>query len=104
MKAVKQMPKDSVFVIFSDDIPWCKANFPDIPEKFVFIEGNSDHEDLLLMSLCNNVIIANSTFSWFAAWLNNNANKKVIAPAKWFGDAYAHYDTTDLIPESWIKI
>lgn len=104
MKAIKQMPKDSIFLIFSDDISWCKKNFPDLPEKFKFIEGNSDHEDLLLMSLCNNNIICNSTFSWWAAWLNKNSEKKVIAPSKWFGPAYANHDTKDLYCENWIKI
>lgn len=52
MKAIKQMPKDSVFLIFSDDINWCKQNFPDLPEKFKFIEGNKDYEDLYIMSHC----------------------------------------------------
>ena len=104
MKAIKQMPKDSVFLIFSDDIAWCKANFPDLPEKFKFIEGNSDHEDLLLMSMCKNNIICNSSFSWWAAWLNNNPEKTVIIPSVWFGPAYAHYNTEDLYCENWIKI
>lgn len=104
MKAIKQMPKDSIFLIFSDDIEWCKKNFPDLPEKFRFIEGTSDHEDLLLMSLCKNNITCNSTFSWWAAWLNNNSNKKVIIPSVWFGPAYAHYNTEDLYCENWIKI
>lgn len=104
MKAIKIMPKDSVFLIFSDDIEWCKLNFPDLPEKFKFIEGNSDHEDLLLMSLCNNNIICNSTFSWWAAWLNNNSNKKVTIPTNWFGPAYANYNTEDLYCENWIRI
>lgn len=104
MKAIKQMPKDSIFLIFSDDIAWCKANFPDLPEKFKFIEGNSDHEDLFLMSLCKNNIICNSTFSWWAAWLNNNPEKKVVIPTNWFGPAYANYNTEDLYCENWIKI
>lgn len=104
MKAIKQMSKDSIFLIFSDDIAWCKANFPDVPEKFKFIEGNTDYEDLLLMSLCKNNIICNSTFSWWAAWLNDNPDKKVIAPSVWFGPAYASHNTEDLYCEGWIKI
>lgn len=104
MKAIKQMPKDSIFLIFSDDISWCKANFPDVPEKFIFVEGNADYEDLLLMSLCKNNITCNSTFSWWAAWLNNNTEKKVIIPSVWFGPAYANYNTDDLYCEGWIKI
>jgi hypothetical protein len=104
MKAIKQMPKDSIFLIFSDDISWCKSNFPDLPEKFKFIEGNNDHEDLFLMSMCKNNIICNSSFSWWAAWLNNNIDKKVIAPSVWFGIAYANHNTEDLYCENWIKI
>ena len=49
-------------------------------------------------------IIANSSFSWWAAYLNSNPNKKVIAPSKWFGPAYDHFNTKDLVPKSWIKL
>jgi len=104
MKAIKKMPKDSVFLIFSDDIQWCKDNFPDLPEKFIFVEGNRDYEDLYIMSKCKNNIICNSTFSWWAAWLNKNSEKIVIAPSLWFGPAYATHDTKDLYCEGWIKI
>ena len=98
------MPKDSVFLIFSDDINWCKEFFPDIPEKFKFIDGNTDYEDLILMSLCKNNIICNSTFSWWAAWLNQNQDKKVIVPTNWFGKAYANNKTDDIFCENWIKL
>ena len=104
MRAVKKMPKDSVFLVFSDDIQWCKKNFPNIPEKFIFIEGNKDYEDLYLMSHCKNNIICNSTFSWWAAWLNGNENKIIIAPDTWFGLAYVNWNTNDLYCEGWIKI
>lgn len=103
MKAIKSMPKNTIFLIFSDDIEWCKSNFPDIPEKFILISGQKDYEDLYLMSLCDNNIIANSSFSWWGAWLNRNENKKVVAPSTWFGSA-ASYDTKDLYCENWIKI
>jgi hypothetical protein len=104
MKAIKKMPKDSVFLIFSDDIQWCKENFPDMPEKFRFIEGNKDYEDLYIMSHCKNNIIANSSFSWWGAWLNSNLEKTIIAPATWFGPTLQNNDTTDLYCEGWIKI
>lgn len=104
MKAIKQMPKDSVFLIFSDDIEWCKQNFPNLPEKFKFIEGNKDYEDLYLMSHCKNNIICNSTFSWWGAWLNKNKDKIVIAPSVWFGPAYSNNNTEDLYCEGWITI
>ena len=57
-----------------------------------------------MMSLCKDNIIANSSFSWWAAYLNKNPNKKVVAPINWFGPAYAHFDTKDLIPDNWIKL
>lgn len=101
MKALKKMPKDSLCLIFSDDIKWCKENFPEIPGKFIFVEGNKDYEDLLLMSLCKNNIICNSTFSWWAAWLNKNENKIVIMPKNWFGIAYSNWNTKDLICNNW---
>jgi hypothetical protein len=88
------------FLIFSDDIPWCKENF--IGDEFIFIEGNDDYVDLWLMSLCDDNIIANSSFSWWGAWLNQNPTKKVVAPNKWFGPAIRH-NIKDLIPETWIK-
>jgi len=99
-EAISQMDVDKFFV-FSDDINWCKENF--IGDKFIFIEDNNDYIDLWLMSLCDNNIIANSSFSWWGAWLNQKPTKKVIAPNKWFGPAISH-NTKDLIPETWIKI
>ena len=88
-------------LVFSDDIPWCKETFQD--SRFQFVEGNLDYEDLHLMSMCKNNIIANSSFSWWGAWLNSNPNKVVIAPKIWFGSAINH-NTKDLLPQSWITI
>jgi hypothetical protein len=56
------------------------------------------------MSMCKNNIIANSTFSWWGAWLNKNENKQVIIPSKWFGDAYSSFKTEDLYCNNWIKL
>ena len=93
--------RDTKFIIFSDDIEWCKSNFQG--DIFTFIEGERDYIDLYLMSMCQNNIIANSSFSWWAAWLNNNKDKKIIAPKKWFGPALSH-DISDLIPNEWSVI
>jgi hypothetical protein len=90
-------------LIFSDDINWCIENFDFIKNK-TFISGNSDFFDLYLMSMCNNNIIANSTFSWWAAWLNINKDKKVICPKIWFGINYSHFDTSDIYCIDWIKL
>ena len=88
-------------LIFSDDIEWTKTVFKD--EKFHIIENEPDYMDLYIMSMCTNNIIANSTFSWWAAWLNKNPDKIVISPKQWFSDGYEH-SIDDLIPNSWIKI
>ena len=93
-----------VFYIFSDDIEWAKKNFTN-NLNIKFIEHNIKHKshfDLQLMSLCKHNIIANSSFSWWGAWLNTNANKIIIAPQKWF--QHGPLITVDLIPNSWIKI
>ena len=103
MKAIKEMGKTTTFAVFSDDIAWCKENFPN-SENFVFIEGQKDFEDLLLMSLCENGIIGNSSFSWWGAWLIANENKKIIAPKIWFGKSFSQFNTKDLYCENWIKI
>jgi len=93
--------KTEVFVIFSDDILWCKENIK--LDNVIYIDREKDYIELYLMSLCENNIIANSSFSWWGAWLNNNPNKVVIGPNIWFGDAIRH-NTNDILPESWIKI
>lgn len=91
------------YMIFSDDIKWCKENFKG--NRYIFVEGNNAITDLFLMSRCTNNIIANSSFSWWAAYLNDNPGKMVIAPKKWFGPELAKtHDTKDLIPEEWIRI
>lgn len=79
---IKEMSKINRFLIFSDDIEWCKLNF--IGEEFNFIEGNRDIEDLFLMTLCKNHIISNSSFSWWGSWLCENNDKIIIAPNRWF--------------------
>tara|TARA_R110002110_G_scaffold76496_1_gene201521 strand:- start:78 stop:848 length:771 start_codon:yes stop_codon:yes gene_type:complete len=102
LEAVKQMPVGTVFLVFSDDMDWCKQNF-NFSHLIHFVDGNPDFIDMWLMSLCDNNITANSSFSWWGAWLNQNPNKKVISPSKWFGPSISH-DTKDLIPETWITI
>lgn len=91
------------FLFFSDDIEWVKKNF--ISDNFLYSESKDELEDFYLMSKCNNNIIANSTFSWWSAYLNPNENKVVISPShsNWFG-IKGPKDTQDLIPNSWIQI
>lgn len=92
------------FYIFSDDMPWVKENLKfGFATTFIdFNNANTNYEDLRLMSLCKHNIIANSTFSWWGAWLNNYDKKIVIVPEKWFNDK--NRSSVDLIPEDWNKL
>ncbi len=93
---------DGKFFVFSDDIAWVKDNIKVNPNTvFVSEPTNSDAEELFLMSKCKHNIIANSSFSWWAAWLNQNPDKIVIAPTPWFDKVT--YDK-DLIPDTWIQL
>ena len=89
------------YIVFSDDIEWCKGHFKG--DKFSFAEGNAPAHDLALMLACEHNIIANSSFSWWGAYLNKNPGKTVIAPKKWFGPQLQH-NTKDLLPPEWMTI
>lgn len=101
VKYIKGKTKSPVFFIFSNDLDWCKKNFSFI-EDCVFVEhGTSDIEDITLMSNCCHNIIANSSFSWWGAWLNNNNNNIIIAPEKWMAINPKNYKW---IPVRWVKL
>lgn len=87
------------FFIFSDDIEWCRKNFTG--SAFVLAEGNKNYEDLYLMACCKHNIIANSTFSWWGGWLNNNPEKKIIMPANWLRNGKT---SEGLLVPGWITI
>ncbi len=92
------------FFVFSDDLEWCKANLP-LDERAVFVSGNegdSAYEDIRIMKNCKHAVIANSSFSWWGAWLNDNPNKIVIAPKVWLQDEEAN-KKIDIIPEGWLR-
>lgn len=101
---LQQHPNVTVYV-FSDDIEWCKANLQ-LKSPMVFVEndlaGEKASGHFSLMWSCNHFIIPNSSFSWWAAWLGTHPQKIVVAPRKWF--LSGNLDTSDLLPESWIKI
>jgi Glycosyl transferase family 11 len=92
------------FFVFSNDPDWVRKNIHlKFPMTIIDHNGSSrSYEDLRLMSLCRHQIIANSSFSWWGAWINSNSEKIVIAPAKWFKGL--DYDTTDLIPDNWLRM
>ena len=96
--------KDVKVFIFSDDMDWVKANLK-LTNECVYVDFNTGENsvfDIYLMSQCKHNIIANSSFSWWGAWLNQNPQKAVIAPEKWFADK--NLNTKDLIPNSWLKM
>lgn len=101
---IKKSVSNPHFFIFSDDYEWVKRNLK-LNSPCTFIEPSPDGkeaQDLYLMSQCEHNIIANSSYSWWAAWLNKNPGKKVIAPERWFMGG--NLDTRDLLPNSWIRM
>lgn len=90
--------KNSKFVVFSDDISWCQQHF--LADNFTYVTGNNQFVDMCMMSLCDNHILANSSFSWWGAWLNPNPDKIVVAPKRWLGLAWGH-NTKDLYGQNW---
>ena len=104
ISAMNLFDNNQNFLIFSDDIGWCKNNFLNLKKNIIFVENSLDYEDLLYMSMCSHNIIANSTFSWWGAWLNQNENKVVVAPKKWFGSALSSHNICDLYCKDWIII
>lgn len=89
------------FFVFSDDIEWVKTNI-NIPAPVVYVSNPAitDHEELVLMSKCDHNIIANSSFSWWGAWLNQYQDKIVIAPTHWSADGLQN----DIVPKSWMRM
>lgn len=90
-----------VFIVFSDDMDWVKENI--VLDNAIYVDHNKgldSWQDMYLMSQCEHNIIANSTFSWWGAWLNNNENKIVIAPKRW----WSTIEHDDVVPDSWIRI
>jgi len=98
------LPGTPTVYVFSDDPDWAKQNLP-LPCEKVVVDFNgpeTDYEDMRLMTLCQHNIIANSSFSWWAAWLNPNPQKRVTGPAQWFGNPKLH--NPDILPDSWHRI
>lgn len=93
---------DRQVIVFSDDPEWCKEQSLFSDDRFLVSESEDNKIDLCLMTFCTSHIIANSSFSWWGAWLANS--QKVIAPSKWFGPNNADKETKDLIPETWTII
>lgn len=102
---IHQQVNDPYFFVFSDDISWCKANLV-VPFPLVFVPselaGDKNMLHFRLMSYCKHFITANSTFSWWAAWLSQQEPQKiVVTPKKWFSDSRS---IEDLIPTTWVRL
>lgn len=103
-KAIEHIEKsitNPIFFIFTEDIEWAKESF--VGDKFIFVTGNSAIEDMIMMSKCKNNIIANSTFSWWGAWLNQNDKKIVVAPKNWYVN-FLKNSVHDFLPNNWVKL
>lgn len=107
-KAIRYMTKEIKnphFYVFSDDKDWVRDNLP-LPSDSTFVQNTGptgDVADLVLMSHCKHHIIANSSFSWWGAWLNPNPDKLVITPSNWYKDK-PDWDTKDLLPSTWLSL
>ena len=104
MKFIERSISNPNYFIFSDDLDWAKQNISS-NHSINYVENQNDgkdFEDLYIMSLCKHNIISNSSFSWWAAWMNKNPSKIIVHPKKWFN--VPHVDTRDLIPDNWIEM
>ena len=100
--ALAKLPEDIPIIVFSDDPAWCDEQSMFEDDRFMIAEGNSTDCDLCLMSLCKYHIIANSSYSWWGAWLADS--KQVIAPKNWFGGECVNKETRDMYCEGWITL
>ena len=98
--ALSNFDNDATILVFSDDPDWCNQQELFSDDRFMIAEGNSGYVDMCLMSLCSGHIIANSSFSWWGAWLSDS--KQVIAPSQWFtGSNNDNIDTKDIYCDGW---
>jgi hypothetical protein len=101
---IHQKVENPSFFIFSNDIDWCRENLEVINAEYIdWNTGDDSFRDMQLMSLCKSNILANSTFSWWGAWLNVNKEKNVLVPSRFFNDILASNMDT-LVPKDWIRI
>lgn len=103
---IKEHVNNPFFYIFSDDFEWVKQNdFGTSNYKFIdYNNGKSSYIDMQLMSNCKHNIIANSSFSWWGAWLNSNPEKIVITPKQWFANEQLNFRSENIVPKSWKRI
>lgn len=104
-KAMSVFPEDTLFVISTNDLDFAKENLPIDDKNIFFLENEPHYIDFFILSKCKHNIISNSSFGWWAAWLNQNEDKLVIAPKHWIDPKWHHYTpVTDVWPATWLKI
>lgn len=105
-KAIELFDPDSLFVVISDYMPWCKQHFQGINRKIIYIEHQDYIHDFYLITMCKHAIIANSSFGWWAAYLNKNDSKKIVCRTPFFGYplSQSYEKPDDLLCEDWIRI
>jgi hypothetical protein len=109
VERIRAQHKNACFFVFSDDPGWCRANFP---SDFTVVGHNTtdrsfpgtEYEDTHLMSLCHHGAMANSSFSWWGAWLGTQPNKMIFAPSRWFTNAQVEAAAVDTVPERWTRL
>ncbi len=104
LRAMARFARDgaSTFLVFSDDVPWCRENLAG--EGVAVMDEADPFVHMAAASRCDHFVIPNSTFAWWGAWLGANPAKRVVGPRRWFGPGYAHLDTRDVLPERWEAI
>jgi hypothetical protein len=109
-KAIALLPPNLPILVFSDDENWIRNNF--IGDRFIFKprtnlsfdSDKNDYIDLIMMSKASHFIMANSSYSWWAAWMSESLDKKVIIPSSWFGPGFSGKNTSDIYSKNWIKL
>jgi hypothetical protein len=99
-ECISKLP-DNNFIFVSDDIDWCKNNF--VGENIFYSDFNSEINDLILIMMSDNIIMSNSSFSWWGTWMNESKGKIVFCPKNWFGPI-GPQDTDDIYIDGWIKV
>ena len=120
-KALELFDENSPVLVFSDSIEWCKEQEFFQGDRFMLSEYDEKYSqtadtllgrqntlipyfDLCMMTLCNGGIIANSTMSWWGAWLMENKTQPIVEPKPWFGTHYNDYNMNDLLPDGWVEV
>ena len=99
-QAAALFPRTAQFVVSTNNLDYARANLPPRMKRAVVLEGNPDHIDFFLLSGCNDIVITNSSFGWWAAWLNQNPEKRVVRPEPWVWGL----PSGDVCPEEWVTI